>query len=185
MTKLNHRRSFAGIVAIGAIVLAACGCTITVGGTATAAPVIIQSTEGETVKAPDEDYVYEDGTTVTLTGYDADPNMSGLISDEVGFTMKFTVKNESETALDFSSTASDTDVECPNGGTYVFPSNELGGPESLPAGDSADYTVDLALKPESFSTPCTVTFPFATESGPASSVASFEIAFDENGNDDE
>lgn len=176
MTQMSTAKKLAGIVGIGAVLFAGSACTKTINGTPTAAPVTKKSTEGETVQAPDEPYIYDNGATVTLTGAKEDNEISGLLDSEVGRILQFTVENDSDEELDLSSTESDSDVECEGSGQYVFPSKDFLGPETLGAGESADYEISMGLLKEDVGKTCTIVFPFeAEEAGPDTSVATFEM----------
>lgn len=176
MSHFKTAKKLAGVAGISAVLLAGAACTKTVDGTPTAAPVIIQSTEGETVQAPDDSYVYDSGTVVTLTGVQEDDEMSGLLSYEVGRVLAFTVDNDSDESLDLSDTRSDADVDCEGSGQYVFSSKDFGGPETLGDGDSGEYQISMGLRSEDVGKTCTITFPFEAEgAGPDTSVATFEM----------
>lgn len=169
-------RKLAGIAGIGFVLFAGAACTKTIEGTPTAAPVTKKSTEGQTAQAPDESYIYDNGTVVTLTAAEEDNTISGLLSSEVGRILKFTVANESDEALDLSSTTSEAEVDCAGSSAYVFPSKEFVGPEELPAGESADYELSVGLLQEDVGKTCTITFPFEAEkAGSDTSVATFQM----------
>lgn len=167
-------RRIAGLGAC-AVLLVMAACTRTIEGSSTAAPVTKKSTEGQTVQAPDESYIYESGTVVTLVEATEDNDISGLLSSEVGRVLKFTVENDSEVGLDLSGTQADADVDCEGNDQYVFPSKEFVGPETLPAGDTADYELTMGLQKEDVGKTCTITFPFMTEDGSDVPVATFEM----------
>lgn len=168
-------RKLAGLVGACAVLVVAAACTKTIEGTPTAAPVTKKSTEGETVAAPEESYIYESGTVVTLLEAVEDNDISGLLNSEVGRVLKFTVENDSDAGLDLSDTRSDADVDCEGSDQYVFSSKDFVGPETLPAGDSADYELNMGLLKEDVGKTCTITFPFLTEDGSDVAVATFEM----------
>jgi hypothetical protein len=176
VTESRTIKKLAGVVGIGAVLFASAACTKTIEGTPTAAPVTKKSTEGETVQAPDESYIYDDGTVVTLTGAAEDNSISGLLDSEVGRVLSFTVENKSKKSIDLSQTRSDADVDCEGSNQYVFPSKDFGGPEELGAGDSGEYKLNMGLVKEDVGKTCTITFPFeAEEAGSGTSVATFEL----------
>lgn len=173
--QLTAAKKLCGILGLGVLVLGSAACTKTVDGAATAAPVTKKSTEGEVVQAPDESYVFDSGTVIKLTGAQEDNEISGLLSNEVGRILAFTVENESDEELDLSDTQADADVDCEGNNQYVFPSKDFGGPDTLPAGDTAEYTLHMGLKKDDVGMSCTITFPITTGDGPADSVATFEM----------
>lgn len=176
MSRLRTAKKLAGVVGVSAVLLAGAACTKTVDGTPTAAPVTKKSTEGQTVQAPDESYVYDSGTLVTLTGAQEDNEITGLLSSEVGRVLTFTIDNDSDESLDLSSTRSDADVDCEGSGQYVFPSKDFGGPETLGGGESGEYELNVGLKKDDVGKTCTITFPFEAEgAGSDTSVATFEM----------
>lgn len=161
----------------GAVVLGTAGCTVSIDGTATAAPVPIKSTEGQTVSAPDESYIYESGTVVTIKDVAQDDEMGGLLSDEYGRIISFEVDNDSDLTIDLSGTRSQAEVECDDKSQYVFPSKSLGGPEELDAGAVSSYTLHFGLEKALSGATCIVIIPLNSDDGQLSD-ATFEMAID-------
>lgn len=201
--KISTAKKIVSVGGACAVLFAGAACTKEVEGTATAAPV--ESTEpsetsktskpsetsttsgkstsassseggdGGTAAAPDQPYSYTDGTSVTLGPAQEKNDIPGLLSYEVGRVLPFHVENKSTYTLDFSGTQLYADVDCEGSKEYVFPSIEMGGPEQLPAGQSADYMMSIGLKKQDQGKTCIITFPFETQPSVEVDTATFSM----------
>lgn len=184
---LTTVKKVAGAAGACAVLVGVVACTKTVDGVASAAPVQTTSQSpsptsssksksssptpsspptssqpggGGTAQAPEQPYTYDDGTFVQLNAAIEDNEISGLLSTEVGRILPFHIENMSEWTLDLSATAKDADVDCDGSNQYVFPSEPIGGPEELPAGQAGDYSLYLGLKKDDVGKTCTIVIPF-------------------------
>lgn len=165
------------LVGTSLIMLGGAACTVAIDGSPTAAPVPIKSTEGETVSAPEESYIYESGTAVTINEVAKDDEMGGLLSDEYGRIISFEVANDSDLTIDLSDTRSDAEVDCDDKTQYVFPSKSLGGPEELAAGEKSSYTLHFGLEKVLVGSTCVIVIPLDSDDGQLSD-ATFEMVID-------
>lgn len=131
--------------------------------------------------APDQPYMYEDGTSVKLDAPIVDDEMSGLLSSEYGRILPFHVQNNSEWDLDLSYTTSDADVNCDGSSQWVFSSTStkpFGEPELLAPGESGSYQLYVGFRKSDVGKTCIIEIPFEAVGASGTDVATFSMVMD-------
>lgn len=193
--RLNSTWTTRGAVGLGTVALllggAACSSTVTGAAsytgegsqTTTTTTETTTSTSGDSTntsstgdskpaQAPDEPFVYNNGVTVTL-GAASERDSSLLLSTEVGRVVPVTIENASSTTIDTSSLRLDSDVTCgaDQEDMYLIPnSDDQVGPEMLPAGQTGNYELFVALLEEYVGEECLISVVFAADGVSSSSI---------------